>query len=119
MAAGAHLIDRGKIRDAAQMRDAPRMNDRRADVVDQLLADQILAVPDRVEDLADGEWSRRVLPDEPERLLVLGGCGVLEPEQAIGLEILPQPRGLDRRHAVMAVVQQMVIVAVRVAHLAE
>src|SRR2546426_9459966 len=101
------------------MRDAARVNDRCTDVVDQLLADQILAVPDRVEDLADGERSRRVLPDEPERLLVLGGGGVLEPEQAIGVEILPQPRGLDRRHAVMAIRPQMKILTLRRAHPAE
>src|SRR5438132_1278278 len=45
MKAGAHLIERGKIRDAAHVGDPARVHDRRADIVDQLFADQVLAVP--------------------------------------------------------------------------
>ena len=37
-------------------------------VVDQLLLDQELAVPDRVEHLADRQRRRRVLADQPEAL---------------------------------------------------
>ena len=40
----------------------------RADIVDQLLLDQLLAVPDRVEDLADRERRRGVLADQAESL---------------------------------------------------
>ena len=90
-----------------QVRDAARVHDRRADVVDQLLADQLLAVVDRREHLADRERRRRVLPDQPEALLQLGRHRVLHPEQPVRLERLAEPRRLDRRQAVVDVVQQV------------
>ena len=43
--AGAHLVELGEVRDAAQMGDAAGVDDGRADVVDQLLADQLLGSP--------------------------------------------------------------------------
>ncbi len=55
MAARADLVQRGEIGDAAQVRDAARMGQGRADVIDQLFFDQLLAIPDTVEDLADGD----------------------------------------------------------------
>ena len=107
MAAGAHLVQRGQVGDAPQVRDAAGVHDGRADVVDQLVLDQVLAVPDRVEHLADRQRRRGVLADQAERLLVLGRRRVLHPEQAVGLERLAQPRRLDRRQPVVHVVQQV------------
>ena len=66
--AGAHLVHRREVGDAAHVRDAAGVHDGRADVVDQLLADQVLAVPDRVEDFADRQRRGRVLADQAERL---------------------------------------------------
>ncbi|ABA53425.1 hypothetical protein BURPS1710b_A0511 [Burkholderia pseudomallei 1710b] len=117
--ARADLVHRRVIGDAAHVRDAARVHDRRADVVDQLIADQVLAIPDRIEDLADRERRRRVAADQPECVLVLGGRRVLEPEQPVRLEIAAEARRLDRREPVMRVVQQVRRVAERVAHLAE
>ena len=54
----------------------------------------------------------RVLPDQLERPLILGRRRVLQPEQPIRLEVARQSRGLDRRQAMMRVVQQLDVVAV-------
>ena len=91
----------------AQVRDAARVHDRRPDVVDQLLADQLLAVVNRREHLAHRQRRRRVLPDQAEALLQLGRDRVLHPEQVIRLQLLAQPRRLDRRQPVVDVVQQV------------
>ena len=61
-----HLVQIGQRRDPAQMSDAAGMHHGRADVVDQLLLDQLLAVPDAVEHFADRQRRRRVLADQPE-----------------------------------------------------
>ena len=95
------------------------MHHGRADIVDQLLLDQLLGVPDRIEDLAHRQRRGGVLADQPEGRLVLGGRRVLQPEQAIGLQVLAEPPGLDRREAVVDVVQQMDVPAQRVARLLE
>ena len=78
-------------------RDAAGVHDRRADVVDELLLDELLAVVDAVEDLADRDRRRGVLADQAEALLQLGGHRVLHPEQVVGLELLAEAAGLDRR----------------------
>ncbi|MNY50727.1 hypothetical protein D3C86_1862550 [compost metagenome] len=85
MEPSTHLVHGRKIRDAPHMGDAARVHDGGADVVDQLLADQRLAVPDRVEDFPHGQRRGGVLADQPERLLVLCRRGVFQPEQAEGL----------------------------------
>ncbi len=59
VAAGAHLVQRGEVGDAAQVRDAAGVHDGGADVVDQLLLDQLLAVPDGVEHLAHRDAASR------------------------------------------------------------
>ena len=75
-------------------------------VVDELLADEQLVVPHRIEDLADRERGGGVLTDEPQRLLVLRRRAVLEPEQVVRFEGLAELCGLDGCHPVVAVVQQ-------------
>ena len=115
MAAGTHMVEFGEARDAAQMRDAAGMHHGRADIVDQLLLDQLLAVPDRIEHFADGQRRRGVLADQAEAGLVFRRHRILHPEQAIGFEILAQPPGLDRGQAVVHVVQQVHVPAQRLA----
>src|ERR1035441_8844574 len=88
------------------MRDAAGVRDGAANVVDQLLADEGLVVPDRVKYLPDRERRRRVRSHQPQRLLVLRWDAVLQPEQVVGFEALAELGGLDRGHAVMPVVQQ-------------
>ncbi len=111
VAAGAHLPDRGEIGDATQMRHPTRADDRHADIVDQLVLDQVLAVPQRIEDFTDSQRRRRMLTDQLERLLILGRRGVFHPEQLVGLQRPAHLRGFQRRQAVMRVVQEVVVKA--------
>ncbi len=53
--------------EAPHVRDAARVHDGRADVIDELILDQVLAIPDRVEHLADGQRRNRVLSNQLER----------------------------------------------------
>ena len=73
MATSAHLVQAGQIGNDAQMRDTTRMCDGGADVIDELLFDQIFAIPHRVENFAHGQWCGGVIPNELERFLVF--CG--------------------------------------------
>ena len=57
------LMQRREVRDAPHVRDAAAVHDGRADVVDELVLDEVLAVPDRVEHLAHRERRHRVLAD--------------------------------------------------------
>src|SRR5437868_5174731 len=86
VATGADLVETGEVCDAAQMRDAAGTDDGATNVVDELILDQILGIPDRVEDLAHRERYHGVLPDQSEGFLVFGAGDILEPEQLIGLE---------------------------------
>jgi hypothetical protein len=53
----------------------PGVHDRRADVVDQLLADQLLAVVNRREHLAHRQRRGRVLADQAEAACSSAGTG--------------------------------------------
>jgi hypothetical protein len=75
-----------EICDAADMSDAAGMDRRGANEVDQALLKERPAIVNAVEHLSYGKRRRAVLPDEPESLLVLGGDGVLQPEEVKGLK---------------------------------
>ncbi len=49
--AGTYLVERGEISDTAHAGDAARMGNGGADIVDQLLFNELLTVPDAVKDL--------------------------------------------------------------------
>src|SRR5271168_3485184 len=107
MAAGADLIERGEVGDFFQVREAAGVNDRHADVVDPLVADEVVRVPDGVEDFADGDGCSGVFTDELEAFLMFGGGGVFEPEKMKVLEFFAETRRFNRREAMMAVVEQV------------
>ena len=116
VAARAHVVELGQGCDLAQVRDPARVGGVHADVVDQLLCDQLLAVPDRIEDLADRDRGGGVLTDDPEGFLVLGRRRILEPEQRAVLDPLAQLARLDRRQAMVNIVQQVEVEAELLAH---
>jgi hypothetical protein len=62
------------------------MHDAHAQIVDELLAEQLLAVPDRVEHLPDGERRDRVPADDAQVGLELGRDRVLQPEKPVRLQ---------------------------------
>src|SRR5690606_27941567 len=107
MKAGAHLMERSKVRQATHVRDAAGMHDRGADVVNELPLDQLLAIPNGVEHLAHRERRDRVTSNHFERLLIVGRRCIFEPEEPEWLEIAGEARSFDWRHAVMAVVQKL------------
>ena len=107
VAAGAHVMQLAEGGDLAQVGHPARVDHRAADVVDELFLDELLAVPDAVEDLAHREGRGGVRADRPESLLQLGRDGVFHPEEAIRLEGLAEPGGLDRREPVVDVVEQV------------
>src|SRR3546814_17284693 len=57
--AGADLMQVGKRGDLSHMRDAARVEHGRADIVDQPVLDQMLAVPDRAANLPDRKRDRK------------------------------------------------------------
>ena len=107
MGSGFHLMHLRQVRDFSQVSDASRVNDRGPDVVDELLLNELLTIEDRVEHLADGNRRGRVLADQPESRLQFRGRRIFEPEKMVRLESLAQTRSLDRRQAMMRIVQQL------------
>lgn len=87
------------------------MSDCAANVIDELILNEILAVPDRIEDLTYSERGRGVLANEAEGLLVLHGGRIFDPEGAIGFEILPKTSSLNGFKAMVHVVEKVDIVA--------
>ncbi len=111
MAAGEDVIDLREGGDLFEMGEAAAVNDGHADVVDQLLGDEKVRVPNGVEDFADSERRGGVLADDAETFLEFGGDGVFEPEEMIRLETFAKARRFDGSEAVMCVVKQVNVVA--------
>ncbi len=65
MARGARVVNRGKIEDAPQAGDTPGVDGGRA-VVDELLGNEVLEIPDGVEHLAEREGRGGVLANQPK-----------------------------------------------------
>ncbi len=62
-----------KIKDALQVRDPARMHHSASDIVDQLLLNQIFAVPDAAENFTNSKRGCCMLADEAETLLIFSG----------------------------------------------
>lgn len=92
------------------------MGDSGADIVDKLLFDKLLAVPDAVEHLAHRNWRDGMLADQAEALLVFRRRWVFHPEHAERFDTLAEARRFDGRQAVVHVVQEMLIEAKFTAH---
>src|SRR4051812_23638381 len=103
----AHLIHSAKIRDAAQMCYATAVHDGSTKVIDQLILDEMFAVPNRVEYLTDSERRNRVLSNPFEAALIVSRRRVFQPEQSVRLKVASKARCLDWRHAVMRIVHQL------------
>jgi len=82
----SHMIESCEIRGLPGVSDASAMHDCHSDVVNPLTANQIVGIPEGVEDLASRDWSDRVPADQFEAFLELRWAGVFHPEKVIGLE---------------------------------
>ena len=76
MRAGAHLVQTGQIGNDAQMGDAARVRDGGADVIDELLLNQIFAVPHSVKNFPYRQRCGGVMSNELEGFLIFSRCGV-------------------------------------------
>src|SRR5467141_1322112 len=104
--AGADLVQLGEAGDFSQMGNSAGVHDRGADVVDELLLNELLAIEDGVEDFADSERRGGVAANQAKTFLQLGGSGIFEPEEMIGLEFFAEAGGFDGRKAMMYIVEQ-------------
>ena len=95
MTARSDLIKTCKVSNAPQPRDTACVGQGGTDVIDELLFDELFAIPDGVEHLPHRQRGERRLPNQPESGLVFGGRGIFEPEQAIGLEVFTQATRFD------------------------
>src|SRR5512147_287904 len=101
------MVEVSKVEDAPQVCDAAGVSHRHPDVIDELLADQLLAVPDRIEHLAHRDGSSRMLPDQTVAFLPLGWDGILQPEQPVLLDPPAKPARLAGGQTVVDVMEQV------------
>src|SRR6266446_3953241 len=102
-----HLVDLRQGGNFFHVRDATRMNNGGADVINQLLLYELLAIEDGIEDLAHGQRGYRVLADEPEALLQFSRGWVFQPEQMIWFQLFSQPRCFYGGEPVVRIMQQV------------
>ena len=67
--------------DLPQVRDSASMHNCDPDVINELLLNKLLAIVDRIEDLADRDRRSGVLANEAQTFLQLRRNRVFEPEQ--------------------------------------
>src|SRR5258707_5492257 len=80
---GADLVQLGKAGDFSQMGNSCGVHHGGADVIDQLLLNELLAIEDGVEDFTDGERRGGVAANQAKTFLQLGGDGVFGPEEMV------------------------------------
>ena len=87
-----------------------------ADIVDQLLFNKLLAVPDTVKHFSNRNRRDRVLTDQTEAGLVFRRRRIFHPEHTECFNALTESRRLNRGQTVVHVVQKMLIKAKFTAH---
>ena len=95
------------------------MGDSGADVVDQLFFNQLLAIPDAVEDFTDGNGRHGVLANQAEARLVLCRGRIFHPEQAILFDAFTKASRFNGRQPMMHVVKEMFTETELAAHCVE
>ncbi len=105
--AGADVVECSEVGGLFEVGDAAAVDDGHADVVNPLIGDKLLRVPEGVEDFSGGEGCGGVLADKAEGRLEFGGDRVFKPEEVEGFELFAEASGFDRGEAVMNVVEEM------------
>src|SRR5882672_9179164 len=104
--AGADVVEVGEAGDFSQLGNSAGVHDGGAAVIDPLFLDELLAIVDGIEDFTDGEGRGGVAADQAKTFLQLGGRGIFEPEEMIGLEFFAEAGGFDGRKAMVHIVEQ-------------
>src|SRR4030095_11660384 len=104
---GSHLIHLGEIGNFSQVRNAACMDDRGANVIDELFLNELLAVVDCVEHLANRQGRGRVLANQTKAFLQLCWCGILHPEKMKRFQGFAETSGLDWSQPMMDIMQKM------------
>ena len=81
--------------------------------VDQAIADQRQVLVDVDKEFAHREWCAGLLADDAEIVDVLWREGVFQEEEVIGLDVLRQLDGLDRRDVLVNIMAELEFVAER------
>src|SRR5690242_1795556 len=90
MAAGLDVIHVCERRDLFERSDTAAVDDGDAKIVDELLGDQRVGIPNRVEDLSNRKRRGGVLADDTKAFLKLCADSILKPEEMIWLEFFAQ-----------------------------
>ena len=85
--AGADLVYFGEAGNFSQMGNSAGVYDGGADVIDELLLNELLTIKNRVENFANGERRGSVPANQTKTFLQLGGDGIFEPEEMVRLEL--------------------------------
>src|SRR5450755_1812440 len=92
---GPHLVHFRQIGDFSEVRNPAGMNHRRADVIDELFLNQLLAIKNGIKNFPYGQGGSGVAANEPKAFLQFSGRGVLKPKKMKWFKTLSQSRGFD------------------------
>src|SRR6185369_3630985 len=84
----ANVVEFREIRSLLEVSYTAAMDQRHPQIVDPLVADEIVRVPDRIEDLAHCNGRGCVLTDNPKAFLQLGGRRIFHPKEMEWLQFL-------------------------------
>ncbi len=90
----------------ANMADSTGMHNCTADVVNEPILDELLAVPRGVEYFSDRQRGSGVFAHDSQRVLVLGGGDILQPVHSIRFKGVAQLACLSGRQPMMTVMKQ-------------
>src|SRR6266404_3278542 len=93
--------------DLFKVSDPAGVYDSCADVIDQLLLNELLTVVNGVENFADCERRCGVLANQAKAFLHFPRGGILEPEEMIRFQVFTQPRRFNRREPMVSVMEQV------------
>src|SRR5215470_6453199 len=115
VASSAYVVERREVGDFFHGSQAAPVHNRHPDIVNPLLTDEIVSLPDGVEHFASGDRCSRVLANEPESFLQLCRNRIFHPEEMKRLQLFSQTRSFDWRQSVVTIMQEMDVLAASLA----
>src|SRR5207245_6229070 len=103
---GTVMIDFRQASDLSHKLNSASVYHGGANIIDELLLDELLAIVNRIENLADRNRRGGVPADKAQTFLQLRRNRIFQPEQVKRFETLSEARRFDWRQPVMHIVQQ-------------